>query len=378
MKRLMAFLLMLLMLPALAMAEDGYAYVSAPTSDRVHLRAMPSADSESLGLYFTGTQVQTGSAYFNTEWVCVTIGTETGYIRRDCLSQSAPLSAAPLRYVANPHSTWVHLRQAPSTQSQSLGRFDNGTAVSLLGETASGWSYVLAGGQKGYMITGMLSAASSTAPTFSPVATAGPEPGQTMFEADTIIVGYTSQGNYIHTYAAPNGQIICFDAMEEHPLFTEADVNFDGRADLVVFVSMGASNAYCEFFVFDGTSYHYVEHPGIEYGLANYNLHPQQGLVSTHANNGSAGALHEDCLFRWNGTELDLIRRAEGVEYTETQSFSDRIVYTSYHDKITFSVYDYTTDSYEGRLIFSDTVDHAGLNGDIFERESNALWQGLR
>ena len=370
-KRLTALVLALL-IPACAFALEGgvIMYISAPTSDRVHLRAQPSSDSASLGLYFTGTPLKTGITDTITEWVKVRIGAGEGYMHTGCIAENAPASAAPARVVANPHSTWVHLRQGPSTSTQSLGRYDNGTLVRLLGETADGWSYVDMGDMTGYMLTSMLGSAPDAAP--APAVTAAPA------AVETNILGFTSQGNYIHAYAAPNGQYICFDAMEEYPYITEEDVNFDGRADLVVLVSMGASNAWYEFFVFDGTRYQHVEHPGSEYGLPNYVLYPQQGLVGTHASNGSAGALHENCLYRWEGDQLKMIRRAVSEEYAETEFLSDRYVSTTWNDRIRFRVYENSPETGEGTIVFDETVHTSQLDGDIFDREDAALWQGLR
>ena len=158
----------------------------------------------------------------------------------------------------------------------------------------------------------------------------------------------------------------------------QQDVNFDGRNDLVFYTSMGASNAWCEFFVFDGVRYHYVEHPGSEYGLPNYELHPQQGLVSTHANNGSAGALHENCLFRWEGNQLKLIRRAVGEEYKETDYQADRYVETTWNDRIRFRVYHQSEETGEGTVVFEEISGLTDSITGVFERENAALWQGLR
>ena len=57
MKRLFVLLLaMLLMIPA-ALAESNLYYIDGRDADRVHLRAEPSAQADSLGLYFSGTGV---------------------------------------------------------------------------------------------------------------------------------------------------------------------------------------------------------------------------------------------------------------------------------------------------------------------------------
>lgn len=393
-KRLIAIIL-ILMLPVCAFAAEAgtQMYVSAPSSDRVHLRQQPSEDGRSLGLYFTGTPVH-AMGPTNDGWMKVLIGAAEGYIYYECLSSTQPASQAPAKAVANRHSTWVNLRRSPSTGSQSLGKFNNGTQVQLLGETSEGWSYVQVNGQKGYMITEMLGEGSAAAQApvlsathvpFTPITTVQPSrgpytagPTSRPAAGTTTVVGKTGSGNYIHAWSAPNGQTLYFDAMEQEPRMVQQDVNFDGRNDLVFYTSMGASNAWCEFFVFDGVRYHYVEHPGSEYGLPNYELHPQQGLVSTHANNGSAGALHENCLFRWEGNQLKLIRRAVGEEYKETDYQADRYVETTWNDRIRFRVYHQSEETGEGTVVFEEVSGLTDSITGVFERENAALWQGLR
>ena len=67
--------------------------------------------------------------------------------------------------------------------------------------------------------------------------------------AETTILGYMPDDEYIHQYLAPNGQLLWFTAMEQEPYISFEDVNFDGCEDIVIVVAMGASNAFAEFFV---------------------------------------------------------------------------------------------------------------------------------
>ncbi len=55
--------------------------------------------------------------------------------------------------VANPdlHDR-LHLRREPSTQSQSLGRYFNGTQVEVIEYTQDGWAHVRVDGKEGYMM----------------------------------------------------------------------------------------------------------------------------------------------------------------------------------------------------------------------------------
>lgn len=260
--------------------------------------------------------------------------------------------------VSNPESTWVNLRENPTTKSKSLGRYPNGTAVAVLGETENGWYQVSVEGKTGYMLQSMVARVRTLAD-------------------DTNIVGRAVNGDYIMACDAPNGQRLYFTSIEKKPVIKMEDVNFDGVSDIVVFTAMGASNHFCEFFVCDDGQYRMAEHYGAENGLCNYHLMPEKGLVVTQANNGSAGALHDRCIFRWDGTNLQLVRRAVSRELTETDWQQDRYTTTTYLQKLRVTIRDYTGDEYEGKVIWEEMVELDGTVPDFFERENQALWQGL-
>ena len=82
-KRICALLLAaaLCICAACALADDyGDAVIDAGNSNRLHLRAEPSTEAESLGLYFTGTEVECRSDPAK-EWVEVKIGRVRGYMK---------------------------------------------------------------------------------------------------------------------------------------------------------------------------------------------------------------------------------------------------------------------------------------------------------
>lgn len=119
----------------------------------------------------------------------------------------------------------------------------------------------------------------------------------------------------IYRYTTSNGQELYFvaDAMEE-PVVQMEDVNFDGTDDVVITTRMGASNAYDDFYVWDGQQYVYATPDGLSgSGLANYSLDAEKGYVLSHANNGLAGLECEVGIYRWEGLELKPVRvlRAE-------------------------------------------------------------------
>ena len=196
--------------------------------------------------------------------------------------------------------------------------------------------------------------------------------------ATAQIVGRTSDGDYIHTYAAPNGQTIYFTALESEPNVIMRDVNFDGQEDLVVMTVMGASNFFCEFFVFDNGQYVQAKHEGLGYGLCNYELYPESGIVGSHADNGYAGALHEDFLFRWEGTNLRLIRQGSSEELTETKFGDEAYTVTTYRNRLHIMIRDYSSGDYEGTVLWDNIVELDDMDAAMFGQEKAVLWQGIR
>lgn len=200
-------------------------------------------------------------------------------------------------------------------------------------------------------------------------------------DTQTTILGKMADNEYIHQYVAPNGQLLWFTAREEQPYIKLEDVNFDGAEDIVVFVVRGASNFFTEFFLYDAQLDRYVlaVHPGEEIGICNYGLHPELGIVATHANNGSAGANHEYRLYRWEGTKLDCIRTARSEVLTESTHSGSVFTMTTYTDKLHMTVRDHTLGDWDNALVWERTI----TMGEeeylaAHEEEMNALWQGLR
>lgn len=357
-KILAALILALLCLPAAWAEEAARAlhWIDGGQADRVHLRAAPSAQSTSLGLYFTGTQVILLGE--ENGWAHVLAGTEEGWIMEDYLAGAYLPQSGPWQVVDNANSTWVNLRTAPSMNAAVSMRQSNGTRIRLLGETADGWSYVDCSGAEGYILTGLL--------------TSGDEGKDTA----TTVLGQTADFYYIHRYTAPNGQDIYFTAMEDDVYIDLRDVNFDGFEDIVVDTVMGANNFFSEFFVYDATGGAYVRvmTDSSEERLCNVSLHPEWGIVSTHWNGGYAGLLHVTRLYRWEGATLKLLRSAVSDEWSE-----DVFEGQSYTSIVRGDLLHMTVCDHDGSVLWElvvpvDDVDYQQL----FEEETNALWQGIR
>lgn len=356
MKKLLMILLAMALCIPFASAENGTCYIDGGNADRVHLRLEPSTNSDSMGLYFTGTPVQPLLTIANG-WTQVRIGSQTGYVMSSLLSDAPVAPAAPVYETHGGSSGWVNLRASAYSRGEVIGKVDNGTLVYVLGETASGWYYVDAGMQTGYMMTKYLR-----------------ESDRPMRQECTKIVGKAPNGDYIHHYVAINGQSVYFVAMEEEPVVEYADVNFDGAADLTILTTLGASNAFYEFFVWDGNQFVYAEHTSSDYGLCNYYLDAQRKLVVSHANNGSAGALHEICLYRWSGTNLLPVRRAVSESLTQTEYSQGVFIETTYDDMFHITVRDFTKGVSGGLVIWEQIIPAEDMD---YAQEEAALWQGL-
>lgn len=196
-------------------------------------------------------------------------------------------------------------------------------------------------------------------------------------ESDPIVVGRASEDRNIFRYTADNGQEIYFAGRENDVFMRYEDVNFDGVKDIVITTIMGASNFYCEFFVRDGAQYVMASHPGAENGLCNYALFPEKRLVLSAQSNGFAGALYEKHLFRWEGSNLRLIRSAVSEEYVTTAF--DNALYTTVTDssQLHVTIRDFTKDAYEGETLFDCVMPLDAMTAEAYEAQAALLFDGL-
>ncbi len=192
--------------------------------------------------------------------------------------------------------------------------------------------------------------------------------------ASAEIVGRTANG-YIHRYTADNGQEIYFVSFEEEALVEYDDVNFDGHPDLVLITALGASNAYYEFYLWNGGQYEYAEH--WTENIINYELADGQYLVS-RSNDGSAGALFHADLCIWDGNVLKNIRTMVSEEETSIV-WEGRIgTKTTNLDRLHVIVWETESLAGEAKVLWEKTYEPFPENPDVFDEMEAHLWEGLR
>ena len=143
--------------PESAGVPDGFAVIDSGGSKRLHLRAEPTTNADSLGLYFAGTRVQVDG--YVDDWTKVTIGTETGYMASRYLKTGAEAarvhSKQPLGYIKAKNG--ANLRTGPSSDYDVAGVVERGSFVTVLGETHDHWYYVQADSRFGYISRNLIS-----------------------------------------------------------------------------------------------------------------------------------------------------------------------------------------------------------------------------
>lgn len=137
----------------------GTAVVNNVNGKFIHLRETDSEDSNSLGLYYNGVKVLCNTDPYS-EWVSVTIGNRTGYMKSEFLYKgNDPGSVAPRTPLAavtnNSFNGWLNLRSEPSIDGQVLGRLYNGDVVTILG-VLDEWYHVKTSYAYGFVLSDYL------------------------------------------------------------------------------------------------------------------------------------------------------------------------------------------------------------------------------
>ena len=173
---------------------------------------------------------------------------------------------------------------------------------------------------------------------------------------EPVLVGKTGD-LYILRLTPENGQELYFTSMEPESPVLQVDLNGDELLDLAVTTRMGASNLGQEFFLRSGDTYVPVNRLGSgEEAFYNYVCSADGQYIATNCSNGMAGALFDNWLYTWSGTDLQVIRRAVSQPKTEIQVVDNKLVTTEYQDVVTISVQDYSEGVVSGDPIYKAEV----------------------
>lgn len=140
----------------------GTAYVYAANGGNVNLRTGASKSYGVLGSYSVGTQVTVLS--YGKTWSYVRVGTRTGYMMTEFLSNKAPSGGATqpptttgsyVAYVTSTNGLGVNMRTGASKSYRVIASLPVGTQVTVLQHNAT-WDYIRFGTTDGYMMNTFL------------------------------------------------------------------------------------------------------------------------------------------------------------------------------------------------------------------------------
>lgn len=120
----------------------GKAVIDGKSSNKVHLRQEPDAKSSSLGLFFSGTEVECFTEH-NKPWIGVKIGQSFGFIQREYLSFNPSKKLKKLAFYSKPYINGkVNIRENADVFYRVLRVLKPREQVRVLGETNTGWYLV--------------------------------------------------------------------------------------------------------------------------------------------------------------------------------------------------------------------------------------------
>ncbi len=166
-----------------------------------NVRSEPSMDSDVLCTALNGASI-TVLAVRDDDWLHVITSGVAGFVRADLLTPQLSYhkgeggtAISGVAYVSNPDPTdRLHLRVRPDASSSSMGKYYNGTQVSVLGDAGGGYTHVRIGALEGYMDASFLSSSSvaSAKPVLTVSNTTGANIRSTPSTASTLIttLGY--------------------------------------------------------------------------------------------------------------------------------------------------------------------------------------------
>lgn len=307
-------LLLALIVSGSRAATYATGWVDGRDADRVHLRAAPLAQAESLGLYFTGTLVEPHGGDENG-WTPVTIGAQDGYMMTKYIAFTDEMDALRLRWgeVNTDAGNGAALYRAP--EADALGRLEELQRVLVCGQTAQGWYDVeLGGGERGYIRGEELTIRGTVekhAPCLLEKHSGETAPG-VLIEMELYDTGIRlsgSEGKLLEIRMAQDGRTlpciryICETVPDDAPHLRLDDVNMDGYRDIVALRTMGASDAYAVYFLYQPHG-EYVRCLALGgFSAWRYGLEPDAKVIVNHRHISAGEAVRE----RWQWQDGGLV-----------------------------------------------------------------------
>ena len=135
--------------------------VNGGTGGSLNLRSAPSTNASVVRQIPNGASVSV--LLKGNSWWAISYGGDSGFASASFLGGGSggnvPVSGNAVVQTGN--SGRLNLREQPNSNAKILGRYENGTMVSVL-QRGTAWCYVQVAGQTGYMMTKYLSLSGST------------------------------------------------------------------------------------------------------------------------------------------------------------------------------------------------------------------------
>ncbi|MEG0742113.1 MAG: SH3 domain-containing protein [Clostridia bacterium] len=146
--RALLVMTLVLAMPLVSLAESFMVVMGGS----LNLRKEPSYTAEVIGQYPTGTWMTVVGQ--DGDWSKVTVNGKSGYVLSQYLGDG--MGAPGTAYVRTNTGANLNMRTQPSLQSDIIGSFKNGTAVTVK-QQGAGWCQVELNGTLGYMASRYLS-----------------------------------------------------------------------------------------------------------------------------------------------------------------------------------------------------------------------------
>ena len=168
MKRIISFLLVILIGLSLIPQDAQAAQFATVTGGWLRLRSYPSFSAQTISSYYTGTRVEILDS--TSMWYHVRVPDGyTGYMYKTYLNTSGG-GGGTVGYVTSSNGKSVNMRTGPSTTYSVIYSYRVGTTVNVINH-GSTWSYININGVYGYMMSQFISVNTPTPPTPSANAT---------------------------------------------------------------------------------------------------------------------------------------------------------------------------------------------------------------